>query len=73
MNKSDIVILVLVSMIVILAGYVDVKEYKQESTGNTANSSVPEVKTEILTHVIRCTAYVNDTCTEYKVYKIVKE
>lgn len=34
---------------------------------------VQNVKTEVLTHVIRCTAYVNDTCTEYKVYKIVKE
>ena len=32
-----------------------------------------EVTTEVNTHVIRCTAYVNDTCTEYKVYKIVKE
>lgn len=31
------------------------------------------VKTEVLTHVIRCTTYVNDTCTEYKVYKVVKE
>lgn len=32
-----------------------------------------DVKTEVLTHVIRCTAYVNDTCTEYTVYKVVKE
>lgn len=32
-----------------------------------------QVSTEVNTHVIRCTAYVNDTCTEYKVYKIVKE
>lgn len=32
-----------------------------------------DVKTEVLTHVIRCTTFVNDTCTEYKVYKIVKE
>ena len=32
-----------------------------------------EVSTEVNTHVIRCTTYVNDTCTEYKVYKIVKE
>lgn len=32
-----------------------------------------QVTTEINTHVIRCTAYVNDTCTEYKVYKVVKE
>lgn len=34
---------------------------------------VQKVKTEVLTHVIRCTTYVNDTCTEYKVYKVVKE
>lgn len=32
-----------------------------------------QVTTEINTHVIRCTAYVNETCTEYKVYKVVKE
>lgn len=31
------------------------------------------VKTEVLTHVIRCTTYVNDTCTEYKVYSVIKE
>lgn len=34
---------------------------------------VQKVKTEVLTHVIRCTAYVNDTCTEYKVYSVIKE
>lgn len=32
-----------------------------------------QVSTEVNTHVIRCTTYVNDTCTEYKVYKVVKE
>ena len=32
-----------------------------------------DVKTEVLTHVIRCTAYVNNTCTEYKVYSVIKE
>lgn len=32
-----------------------------------------QVTTEVNTHVIRCTAYVNETCTEYKIYKIVKE
>lgn len=32
-----------------------------------------QVTTEVNTHVIRCTAYVNDTCTEYKVYSVVKE
>lgn len=34
---------------------------------------VQKVKTEVLTHVIRCTAYVNDTCTEYKVYNVIRE
>ncbi len=34
---------------------------------------VQKVKTEVLTHVIRCTTYVNDTCTEYRVYNIVRE
>lgn len=34
---------------------------------------VQNVKTEVLTHVIRCTAYVNDTCAEYKVYSVIKE
>ena len=32
-----------------------------------------QVTTEINTHVIRCTAYVNDTCSEYKVYSVIKE
>lgn len=35
--------------------------------------TIPEHKTEIMTHVIRCNTFVNDTCTEYKVYKVVKE
>ena len=35
--------------------------------------TIPEHKTEIMTHVIRCTAYVNDTCSEYKVYSVIKE
>lgn len=34
---------------------------------------VQNVKTEVLTHVIRCTAYVNDTCAEYKVYNVIRE
>lgn len=34
---------------------------------------LPEHKTEVMTHVIRCTTYVNDTCTEYKVYSVIKE
>lgn len=34
---------------------------------------VQQVKTEVLTHVIRCTAYVNDTCAEYKVYNVIRE
>ena len=34
---------------------------------------VQQVKTEVLTHVIRCTTYVNDTCTEYKVYNVIRE
>lgn len=32
-----------------------------------------QVSTEVNTHVIRCTAYVNNTCTEYKVYSVIKE
>lgn len=32
-----------------------------------------QVSTEVNTHVIRCTAYVNETCTEYKVYSVIKE
>lgn len=32
-----------------------------------------QVSTEVNTHVIRCTTFVNDTCTEYKVYSVVKE
>lgn len=32
-----------------------------------------QVSTEVNTHVIRCTAYVNDTCAEYKVYNVIRE
>ena len=32
-----------------------------------------QVSTEVNTHVIRCTTYVNNTCTEYKVYSVIKE
>lgn len=32
-----------------------------------------QVSTEVNTHVIRCTTYVNDTCAEYRVFKVVKE
>lgn len=32
-----------------------------------------DVKTEIMTHVIRCTAFVNETCTEYRVYNVIRE
>lgn len=35
--------------------------------------TIPEHKTEIMTHVIRCTTFVNNTCTEYKVYSVIKE
>lgn len=35
--------------------------------------SKEQVTTEINTHVIRCTAYVNDTCAEYKVYNVIRE
>lgn len=34
---------------------------------------VQKVKTEVLTHVIRCTTFVNNTCTEYKLYSVIKE
>ena len=34
---------------------------------------VQNIKTEVLTHVIRCTTYVNDTCAEYKVYNVIRE
>ena len=34
---------------------------------------VQKVKTEVLTHVIRCTTFVNNTCTEYKVYSVIQE
>ena len=34
---------------------------------------VQKVKTEVLTHVIRCTTFVNNICTEYKVYSVIKE
>lgn len=46
---------------------------KDEPLGQKQVQTIPEHKTEIVTHVIRCVTLVNDTCTEYKVYKVVKE
>lgn len=59
-------ILLIWAFLILVFLYDEPKPKKQVQT-------IPEHKTEVMTHVIRCTTYVNDTCTEYKVYSVIKE
>lgn len=59
----------------IIRGLIYVVFIKSDNTIPSEEQKQPKVQvsTEVNTHVIRCTAYVNDTCTEYKVYSVIKE
>lgn len=70
--KSDTFIYTLWLIFGILAFLIWVFLY-DEPKAKKQVQTIPEHKTEIVTHVIRCVTLVNDTCTEYKVYKVVKE
>ena len=63
-------------LLILLAGMMIYSIFFEEDKNipsEEQNPQVQKVKTEVLTHVIRCTTYVNDTCTEYRVYNIVRE
>ena len=63
-------------LLILLAGLMIYSIFFEEDKTIPSEEQKPQVQkvqTEVLTHVIRCTTYVNDTCTEYKVYSVIKE
>lgn len=63
-------------LLILLAGLMIYSIFFEEDKTIPSEEQKPQVqkvKTEVLTHVIRCTAYVNDTCAEYKVYNVIRE
>lgn len=62
-------------LFILVTGMVIYSIFFEEDKSIPSEEQKPKVQvtTEVNTHVIRCTTYVNDTCTEYKVYKVVKE
>ena len=62
-------------LLILLAGMMIYSIFFEEDKNIPSEEQKPKVQvtTEVNTHVIRCTTYVNDTCTEYKVFKVVKE
>ena len=70
--KSDTFIYTLWLIFGILAFLIWVFLY-DEPKAKKQVQTIPEHKTEIVTHVIRCVTLVNDTCTEYKVYSVIRE
>ena len=63
-------------LLIFLAGLMIYSIFFEEDKTIPSEEQKPQVqniKTEVLTHVIRCTTYVNDTCAEYKVYNVIRE
>ena len=62
-------------LLILLAGLMIYSIFFKEDKTIPSEEQKPkeQVTTEINTHVIRCTAYVNDTCAEYKVYNVIRE
>lgn len=75
MNEDKEAGIVMSALLILIVGMMIYSIFFEEDKNIPSEEQKPkvEVTTEVNTHVIRCTAYVNDTCTEYKVYKIVKE
>lgn len=62
-------------LFILVTGMVIYSIFFEEDKSIPSEEQKPKVQvtTEVNTHVIRCTTYVNDTCTEYKVYSVIKE
>lgn len=76
MNKDKQAGICISFLLILLAGMMIYSIFFEEDKTIPSEEQKPQVqqvKTEVLTHVIRCTTYVNDTCTEYRVYNIVRE
>lgn len=64
---------ILAFLVTALIFYVLIVICPDETISSEEQKPKEQVTTEVNTHVIRCTAYVNDTCAEYKVYSVIKE
>lgn len=75
MNEDKEAGIVMSALLILIVGMMIYSIFFEEDKNIPSEEQKPkvEVTTEVNTHVIRCTAYVNDTCTEYKVYSVVKE
>lgn len=75
-KQAGICIICILVLFVLFAGLKIYSIFLEEDKTIPSKEQKPQVqkvKTEVLTHVIRCTAYVNDTCAEYKVYNVIRE
>jgi hypothetical protein len=75
-KQAGICIICILVLFILFAGLKIYSIFFEEDKTIPSEEQKPQVqnvKTEVLTHVIRCTTYVNDTCTEYRVYNIVRE
>ena len=75
-KQAGIYIICISVLLILFAGMMIYSIFFEEDKTIPPGEQKPQVqnvKTEVLTHVIRCTAYVNDTCAEYKVYNVIRE
>lgn len=75
-KQAGICIICILVLFILFAGLKIYSIFLEEDKTIPSEEQKPQVqnvKTEVLTHVIRCTAYVNDTCAEYKVYNVIRE
>lgn len=75
-KQAGICIICILVLFILFAGMKIYSKFFEEDKTIPSEEQKPQVqnvKTEVLTHVIRCTAYVNDTCAEYKVYNVIRE
>ena len=74
-KQAGICIICILVLFILFAGMKIYSIFFEEDKNIPSEEQKPKVQvsTEVNTHVIRCTTYVNDTCAEYKVYSVIKE